>query len=500
MAATTLASAVRLVDAFFRVMSLPWVPWVLSALIVGTALAVWRDFRVGRIGPVLRGLDDAIAAVEEVEGPGAFRRRFPALFKRLADNPVVGEAWRGYAPTIATAPGSDDALGYTRRPQESFGEELLALAGVNLRFFHAVPNLLVGAGLLFTFLGLVAALYFASRGVAAAEVAEAQRALRELLAAATFKFVTSIAGLGSSLVFSWREKALLHRVQRRLAHFCGALEARMVPLTAESIGLAQLAELRQQQHELHRLGRSLLVRVPETVEERMAAELAAAFAPLREATAVAASRLARVDEWVLQLVLDAAAPAGGGDAGAPHPAGHALPILERLEAFATAVRELRPDAPALPTVAAVEARAAPADLAETLRTAPEVARGIDARLGEALLRVRDLAGKLAGGRRPGRADIESATRLLLEAQGSLQQAKAASGRLAERLDALAREAAAESPAAGAAADGPEGAEAFRRALEETGQELRQTLRLLETGALAATERLALAAGRLGGAG
>jgi hypothetical protein len=43
-------------------------------------------------------------------------------------------------------------------------------------------------------------------------------------------------------------------------------------------------------------------------------------------------------------------------------------------------------------------------------------------------------------------------------------------------------------------------EAIRRALEETGQELRQTLRLLETGAVAATERLALAAGRLGGAG
>jgi hypothetical protein len=170
----------------------------------------------------------------------------------------------------------------------------------------------------------VAALYFASRGVAAAEVAEAQRALRELLAAATFKFVTSIVGLGSSLVFSWREKALLHRVQRRLAHFCGALEARMVPLTAESIGLAQLAELRQQQHELHSLGRSLLVRVPETVEERLAAELTAAFAPLREAAGAAASRLARVDEWVLQLVLDAAAvPAAGDGADAAHLAGRA---------------------------------------------------------------------------------------------------------------------------------------------------------------------------------
>jgi hypothetical protein len=328
-----------LVDALFRSLSLPWVPWALSALIVGTALVVWRDFRFGRIGPVLRGLDDAIAAVEEAEGPGAFRRRFPAVFKRLAENPVVGEAWRGYAPTIAPAPGSEDALGYTRRPRESFGENLLALAGVDLRFFHAVPNLLVGAGLLFTFLGLVAALYFASRGVAAASVAEPQQALRELLAAATFKFVTSIAGLGSSLVFSWREKALLHRVHRRLAHFCGVLEARMVPVTAESIGLAQLGELRQQRQELQRLGRHLLVRVPETVEDRLAAELVAAVAPLRAATAAAASRLARVDEWVLDLVLDAAQPTGAAET---HPAARALPVLERLDALAAAVRELRP--------------------------------------------------------------------------------------------------------------------------------------------------------------
>jgi hypothetical protein len=234
---------------------------------------LWLDFRLRRVEPVLRGLDDAIAAVEESEGPGAFRRRFGAAFQRLAENPVIGEVWRAYAPTIAPAPGQEDALGYTRRPQESINEGLLALAGVNLRFYHAVPNLLVGTGLLFTFLGLVAALYFASRGVAAAAVQEAQAALRELLSAATFKFVTSIAGLGSSMLFSWREKALLYRLQRKLAYLCAALEARMVPLTAESIGIAQLAELREQRQELQKLGRNLLVRVPETVERQLLDEL-----------------------------------------------------------------------------------------------------------------------------------------------------------------------------------------------------------------------------------
>lgn len=491
-----------MVDAAFGWLALPWVPWALSALIVGGAALIWRDFRFRRVGPVLRGLDRALAAVVEVEGPGAFRRRFGTLYKALAENPVVGEVWRAYAPTIAPAPGQDDALGYTRRPQESFNDGLLlATAGINLRFYHAVPNLLVGCGLLFTFLGLVAALYFASRGVAAAEVQEAQAALRELLAAATFKFVTSIAGLGSSMAFSWREKALLHRVHQRLTHLCAALEERMVPVTAESVGLAQLAELRQQGVELHKLGRGALVRVPEAVEAGLAAELTAAIAPLREATAAAAAKLGRLDEWLLELVLDAANPPAAGGAG---PVGERLPpVLDRLDSLAAAVRALRgAPAGAAATTAGTAPATAPAppasreDLGEALRAAPGLARDVDARLGEGLLRVRDLLARLSGGRRPGRADLESAARLLLEAQGSLQQAKGAAGQLARRLDALARDGeAALRPSATGDDDGVALA-ALGRELDSTGRELRQALRLLESGTASATERLALAADRL----
>jgi hypothetical protein len=165
-----------------------------------------------------------------------------------------------------------------------------------------VPNLLVGAGLLFTFIGLVAALYFASAGVAASNVEIAQRALRDLLAAATFKFVTSIAGLASSLVFSWREKAQLHRVQTRLAHFCSALEARMMPVTSESMAGAQLAEMRQQTTLLRRLTRDLFVRLPEGVEEGIAGEIGRAVAPLREALAEAAPALRRLAEPLTEML------------------------------------------------------------------------------------------------------------------------------------------------------------------------------------------------------
>ncbi len=474
-------AAKLVVDSLFELLAQGWTPWLLSALIVGTAVAIWLDLRIRRVAPVLRGLDDAIAAVEESEGHGGFRRRFGAVFQRLAANPVIGEVWRGYAATIAPAPGQEDALGYTRRPQESLNESLLANAGINLRFYNAVPNLLVGAGLLFTFLGLIAALYFASRGVAAAEVQEAQRALRELLGAATFKFVTSIAGLGSSMLFSWREKMLLHRIQRRLARLCAALEARMVPLTAESIGIAQLMELRLLQQELAKLGRSLLVRVPETVEERITAELVTALAPLRRGTAAAAERLARIDEWLLDLVLDAAETEG------EKPGARAAPVLERLDALVAAVREVRGGT----TGSALrETPAAPPaqDLPELLGSSQQLMRSVDSRLGQSLLRVRDLLGRLGGGTQAQpRTDLEAAGRLLLEAQGSLQQAKAASARLSERLDQLVHE--------GQAVLGAKGGravevQAFRHELGALNRDLRRTLQLLESGAGSAVEQMA----------
>lgn len=276
----------------------PWVPWTLATLIVATALAVWLSFRFRRIVPVLAGLDRAIALVDASQGPSGFRRGFKSTYQRLAEDPVVGTVWRGYALTIGVAPGTDEALGYSRRPHESFNDVLLVVAGVNLRLYRAVPNLLVGCGLLFTFVGLVGALYFGSRGIGADDIVQAQQALHELLAAATFKFTTSIAGLGSSLVYSWREKALLYRVQYRLARFCAALEERMVPISTVSVVARQLGEIKAQQAEL-RLHRGQHVAQPSAqMAGHLADELDSAVAPTREPLAAAMEQPGDLDRWI----------------------------------------------------------------------------------------------------------------------------------------------------------------------------------------------------------
>jgi hypothetical protein len=316
------------ISLVFGFLAFPWVPWALSLVIVAVAALTWLDFRWNRLDPVVRGLDDAIRAIEETEGPGTFRQRFATIFQRLADNPVTGDVWRAYATTLAPAPTNEGTIGYTRRPAENFNEGLLAVAGINLRFYHAMPNLLVGLGLLFTFIGLIGALYFASAGVSATDVKIAQTALRDLLAAATFKFATSIAGLASSMAFSWREKAQLYRVHRRLARLCAALEARMVPVTPESLASAELAELKSQTALLKRLSRDLFIRLPEAAEERLEQELAQGMAPVRRALGEAAQRLRLLDAMALEAIRAAMMPepvAEPGPAAAAEPSAAPAP-------------------------------------------------------------------------------------------------------------------------------------------------------------------------------
>src|SRR5919106_5897042 len=295
-----------MIDLVFGFFALSWVPWTLSGLLIAGALAIWLDFR-RRLQPVLAGLEEALRVIEEAPSASALHDRFSGINQRLASNPVLGEAWRAFVGTLVPVPGQDGVLGATRRPREDLNEGILTGAGVNLRFYTAVPNYLVGLGLLFTFVGLVAALYFASAGVAAPSIQEAQDALRHLLAAATFKFVTSIAGLGASIVYSSREKAQLYRFGHRLDALCTALEQRLVPVTPEYLGTVQLAEMRNQSMLLRRLGRHLHVTIPDTVEERLASELLDAIAPMREGFARAAERIGQMDDALAARLLHGAA-------------------------------------------------------------------------------------------------------------------------------------------------------------------------------------------------
>jgi hypothetical protein len=166
-----------------------------------------------------------------------FASRFAEIDAQMSKaGPLTGSiahAWRRYRKTMTFM--ARGPVRSTQRPNA---------------FFYAVARppswlgfaatLFVAFGLLTTFLGLIAALTFASEGMASNDVASMQVAIRDLLSAASSKFVTSIAGVGISILLRLLERFLTYDLRRRLDRLSNAIELGVrVDPGAHSASLAQ---------------------------------------------------------------------------------------------------------------------------------------------------------------------------------------------------------------------------------------------------------------------
>ena len=114
---------------------------------------------------------------------------------------------------------------------------------LNLQLFEAIPNIAVGVGLFFTFLFLTLALTNATAALNAADAANPVGATKDLLSSAGGKFLSSLAGLLVSLVWTVAGKRDWARVHRASDRVVMAIEAWWPPVGAEAAVVEQLAHL-----------------------------------------------------------------------------------------------------------------------------------------------------------------------------------------------------------------------------------------------------------------
>ncbi|MDZ4761753.1 MAG: hypothetical protein SGJ21_11835 [Alphaproteobacteria bacterium] len=163
------------------------------------------------------GEDLGTSDPQEIQFARRFREIDSAMQQPGLTASALRDAWRRYRKTFSFV--SVPPIRSTQRP--------------NGFFYGAVPpptwlgfaaNMFIGFGLLATFLGLVAALTFAAEGMRGSDSGAMQDALRDLLAAASSKFVTSIAGVGLSILLNILERFLVVDLRRNLDALCGAIE------------------------------------------------------------------------------------------------------------------------------------------------------------------------------------------------------------------------------------------------------------------------------------
>jgi len=277
--------------------------FIVMALVVWAALSAYGLVQAGR------NLRDAFGGAARLVGRSpdevAFAASYASVSAGFADSPLLGRSWRAFRQSLIVPLVPGRPVATTSDPRQWFDlPDLFRQAGTDLRYHAALPGLLVGAGLLFTFLGLACALA-AVGGVVAEGVSQAERnaALRDLLGAASVKFVTSLAGLFLSIAYALLRKRQLRAVEVADAAFVAVLRDRMPLRTPAALQAEGNAVLEKQYADVQRIGGDFFVNLGSTLEREFGQGLRQHVGPLAEAIEKLASRLSNQTEDVMQAML-----------------------------------------------------------------------------------------------------------------------------------------------------------------------------------------------------
>jgi ABC-type transporter Mla subunit MlaD len=209
-------------------------PWTIGLIII--VLSVWAGVSGYRFWSgtslLCAALRRATDQVENAETALSFAARYEPIAQELSQDRVLGTRWRAYRQSLLVT--EQNSVRATTPSETWFDISLLRTKSIALdpRYHAALPGLLVGAGLLFTFIGLAVALGSAG-GIVAENVTQPERnaALHQLLAAASLKFWTSVAGLFLSIGYALLRKRCLRQVESALEGFQVALDERIPLIT-----------------------------------------------------------------------------------------------------------------------------------------------------------------------------------------------------------------------------------------------------------------------------
>ena len=215
----------------------------------------------------VRELDTRVRSHDSIdafaEGYDEFRASLRENYRTNRDREAVWEAFDEFNETVVP----DDLDGPMRlrnsiRPASFLNVEDLEFGS---GIYRILPNTFVSAGLLLTFLGLVAALHQFSESMNAGSVGM-DRAMQNFMQIASAKFVMSLVGLFCSIAFTILLRARQNRIEAALNRLCSGIERRLVFVSLEDIGFRQLRAATEQREHLREIGTGMIAQLREPLD------------------------------------------------------------------------------------------------------------------------------------------------------------------------------------------------------------------------------------------
>ena len=205
-----------------------------SGLLVLSVFWAWQLYRKAKDLQVR--LREAAKKLSSIEGEQGFVEHFEQYDKYAEVK--FDRAWNEFVEMLVLpSPGSGNPIYNTSEVSKYLNETTIIFPKVDFRFYHSVPNLLMGLGILGTFVGLAVGVGAADTGLSSGVPSEITSSLEQLLSGAGLAFWSSIVGILLSLVFTWFERNRSRRLHLGLYKWVDELEKRLRLVTAPEIAL-----------------------------------------------------------------------------------------------------------------------------------------------------------------------------------------------------------------------------------------------------------------------
>jgi len=279
--------------------------FVLTGIIVLVLAALWFGFWLRLcVRRLVRAVREARGKLEAAGDKRSLPGKFDELDRELRGSKLLGPAWNRFSATLLLPLEPSEPVRQTSPAERFFDSSLLRRAGLSVRFHAALPNILVGGGLLLTFVGLILALRAAGAAVGSANEAKSIGALQALLSAASLKFMSSLFGLGLSIAYLVWHRDQLHRLDSALVAFCDAVTERMPPLSPLTLVRDGNRLLNEQLAVQQQFVQDIVLRLGDRLDTSLNQRLAEQIDPLRLAVEGMAKGMATMNQGALEQMID----------------------------------------------------------------------------------------------------------------------------------------------------------------------------------------------------
>lgn len=210
--------------------------------------------------------------------------------KEMKASNLLDHVWEEFGETLLSEDlGGKKLIFNTRAANEFFSRDEIIESNLKLAWYHAVPGVLTGVGLLFTFLAILVGL----NGIVQPGTDEIdQHGMIKLVESLSGKFLTSVCALFLATSFVGLEKRWTRKVDQVHKRFTRQVDKRFPRRSAEHLLEKIVAASVEQASQLRHFGADLSGRLKEGMTE--------SFQPILERLALAIDKLEKEKSETLQ--------------------------------------------------------------------------------------------------------------------------------------------------------------------------------------------------------